>query len=52
MIGKLLGHNKIDTTSHYAHLGRDSIKASSACVADSTGAHILDRKPREAAVSA
>ena len=30
MIGKLLGHNKIDTTSRYAHLARDSIKASSA----------------------
>ena len=51
MIGKLLGHNKIDTTSRYAHLARDSIKASSARVADSIGADILDRKPREAAVS-
>jgi len=29
MIGKLLGHNKIETTSRYAHLARDSIKASS-----------------------
>ena len=53
MIGKLLGHNKIDTTSRYAHLAPDSIKkASSARVADSIGADILDRKPREAAVSA
>ena len=52
MIGKLLGHNKIDTTSRYAHLARDSIKASSARVADSIGADILDRKPPEAAVSA
>ena len=43
MIGKLLGHNKIDTTSRYAHLARDSIKASSARVADSIGADILDR---------
>ena len=51
MIGKLLGHNKIDTTSRYANLARDSIKASSARVADSIGADILDRKPREAAVS-
>ena len=51
MIGKLLGHNKIDTTSRYAHLARDSIKASSARVADSIGADILDRKPREAVVS-
>ena len=51
MIGKLLGHNKIDTTSRYAHLARDSIKASSARVADSIGADILDREPREAEVS-
>ena len=42
MIGKLLGHNKIETTSRYAHLARDSIKASSARVADSIGADILD----------
>ena len=47
MIGKLLGHNKIETTSRYAHLARDSIKASSARVADSIGADILDRpQPR------
>ena len=42
MIGKLLGHNKIETTSRYAHLARDSIKASSARVADSIGADILN----------
>ena len=48
MIGKLLGHNKIDTTARYAHLARDSIKASSARVADSIGADILNRpQPRE-----
>ncbi|MDE0108765.1 MAG: hypothetical protein OYH76_16310 [Defluviicoccus sp.] len=41
MIGKLLGHNKIETTSRYAHLARDSIKASSARVADSIGEDIL-----------
>ena len=51
MIGKLLGHNKIDTTSRYAHLARDSIKASSARVADSIGADILDRKPHQSAAS-
>ena len=27
MIGKLLGHNKIDTTARYAHLARDSLPA-------------------------
>ncbi len=51
MIGKLLGHNKIETTSRYAHLARDSIKASSARVADSIGADILDR-PRPGATEA
>ncbi len=40
MIGKLLG-DKIDTMSRYAHLARDSIKASFAPVADSMGADIL-----------
>ena len=39
------------TTSRYAHLARDSIKASSARVADSICADILDREPREAAAS-
>ena len=49
MIGKLLGHSKIDTTSRYAHLPRDSIKAS-ARIAESIGADILDRPaPRETA---
>ena len=52
MIGKLLGHNKIDTTSRYGHLARDSIKVSSARVADSIGADILDRKPRATGASA
>ena len=49
MIGKLLGHSKIGTTERYAHLARDSIKASSARVADSIGADILDRKRGRAA---
>ena len=52
MIGKLLGHNRIDTTARYAHLRRDSLKASSARVADSIGADILDRGPARAAPSA
>ncbi len=45
MIGRLLGHNKIDTTARYAHLARDSIKASSARVADNIGADILKGTP-------
>ena len=47
MIGGLLGHNKMDTTARYAHLARDSIKASSARVADSIGAAILDESERD-----
>ena len=38
MIGKLLGHTKIQTTARYAHLARDSIKISAARVAASIGA--------------
>ena len=41
MIGKLLGHTKIQTTARYAHLARDSIKLSAARVAASIGADIL-----------
>ena len=42
MIGELLGHRKIDTTARYAHLARESIQASTAKVADSIGADILE----------
>ena len=52
MIGKLLGPNKIDTTSRYANLARDSIKASPARVDDSIGADILDWKLAETEESA
>ena len=52
MIGKLLGHNKIETTSRYAHLARDSIKASSARVADSIGADILNASATKEAATA
>ena len=52
MIGKLLGHNKIDTTFRYAHPARDSIKASSARVADSIDAYISDRRPTDGTASA
>ena len=52
MIGKLLRHNKIDTTARYAHLARDSIKASSARVADSIGADILDKDESDGAAPA
>ena len=41
MIGKLLGHSSIDTTARYAHLARDTEKASAAKVAGSIEANIL-----------
>ena len=41
MIGKLLGHSKIQTTARYAHLARDSVKRSAARVTVSIGADIL-----------
>ena len=41
MIGKLLGHRKIQTTARYAHLARDSVKESAALVADSIGKDIM-----------
>ena len=37
MIGKLLGHSKVATTARYAHLARDSEKASAAKVGGSIG---------------
>ena len=40
MIGKLLGHTQVQTTARYAHLQRDSIKASASRIADSIGADI------------
>ena len=36
MIGKLLGHSKIQTTARYAHLARDAVKESAARVAART----------------
>ena len=41
MIGRLLGHTKVSTTARYAHLARDSEKASAARVGGSIGAHLL-----------
>ena len=35
MIGKLLGHQKVQTTARYAHLAQDSVKVSAARVAES-----------------
>ena len=35
MIGKLLGHRQVQTTARYAHLARESVKASAARIAES-----------------
>ena len=38
MIGKLLGHRKVQTTARYAHLARDSVKAAAERVSHSLAA--------------
>ncbi len=50
MIGKLLGHSQIRTTERYAHLARESVKASAVRVAASIGADFLPatRRPNSA----
>ncbi len=40
MIGKMLGHRKVQTTARYAHLAQDSVKASAARVAESLRADL------------
>lgn len=40
MIGKLLGHRKVQTTARYAHLARDSVKAAAEQVSDSLAADL------------
>ena len=49
MIGKLLGHNRIETTARYAHLARDTEKASAAKIGGSIGTDILPIEDTEAA---
>ena len=41
MIGKLLGHKKIQTTARYAHLARDSVQEAAALVAASIANDIM-----------
>ena len=41
MIGKLLGHARVETTARYAHLARDSVRESAICISDSIAADIL-----------
>ena len=42
MIGKLLGHRRVTTTARYAHLARDTEKASAVKVGGSIGADLLN----------
>ncbi len=44
MIGRLLGHSRLETTARYAHLARDSIHEAAARVAGSIAADILDER--------
>ncbi len=48
MIGELLGHRQVNTTARYAHLARESVRASMARVADSIGADILTGQDSDA----
>ena len=48
MIGKLLGHRKVTTTARYAHLVRDTEKASARKVGRSIGADILGTDAEDA----
>ena len=41
MIGRLLGHTKVGTTARYAHLARDTERASAAKVGGSIGSDIM-----------
>ena len=49
MIGRLLGHRKVRTTARYAHLERDTERASAAKVGGSIGADILAARSEKAA---
>ncbi|MCY4382462.1 MAG: hypothetical protein OXE44_04855, partial [Nitrospinae bacterium] len=47
VIGKLLGHSKMETTARYAHLARDSAQEAAERVATSIAEDILQEKPPE-----
>ena len=42
MIGKLLGQTQVQTTARYAHLARDTVKASAARIGDSIHSDLAD----------
>ena len=47
LIARLLGHKTVMTTVKYAHLARDTEKASAAKVGDSIGNDLLSLKPED-----
>ena len=46
VIGKLLGHAQVETTARYAHLARDSVRASASKISASIGADLFGTKPK------
>ncbi len=42
VIGKFLGHSKMETTARYAHLARDSAQEAAERIATSIAADFLD----------
>ena len=44
MIGKLLGHTQVQTTARYAHLARDTVKASATRIGDSIDGDLATAK--------
>ena len=45
MIGRLLGHSRVETTARYAHLARDSVREAASRIADSIAADVLGGYP-------
>ena len=41
MIGKLLGHNQVETTARYSHLSRESVREAAERIADSIAVDIF-----------
>ena len=47
MIGRLLGHSRVETTSRYAHIARDSVRESTERFAASIAEDMLQENPLE-----
>ena len=41
MIGRMLGHTQVETTTRYAHLAKDSVRGSAVRISESIAADIL-----------